>query len=196
MSNPLFNIERNLLHLYFDALEFAAYKHRFQKRKGANGIPYINHPIEVARLIIGKLENPSPELILGALLHDTLEDTDATPAEIEAKFGSAVLSLIREVTDNMKQSSAKRKELQIIHAKSLSPEAGIIKIADKTCNIRDIILTRMYWSKWQKIEYVRWAVKVVEQIESSYPMLIAEFEDTLRLAEEKLNTEFRLTRIN
>lgn len=194
MSNPLFNIERNDLHLYFDALEFAAYKHRYQKRKGANGIPYINHPIEVARLIIASMENPSPQLILGAILHDTLEDTDTSAAEIEAKFGSTVLSLILEVTDDMKQSSARRKELQIIHAKSLSSEAGIIKIADKTCNIRDILLTRMYWSRWQKIDYIRWAVKVVEQIRCSSAPLIAGFETVLRLAEEKLKTEFLLTK--
>jgi len=190
MNNLIINTERGELKVYFKALEFAAHKHRFQKRKGANGIPYINHPIEVASLLLSVLADPSPEIILAALLHDTLEDTDTKPAEILSEWGQKVCSIVEEVTDNMKLTSEKRKQLQIEHADQLSKEARAIKIADKICNIRDILNTRIRWMKWQKIGYIKWSIEVIQQISSSFPALETEFRKVLQEAEDILKTSF------
>lgn len=193
MNNLIINTKRPDLPLYFNALDFAAYKHRFQKRKGAKGIPYINHPIAVANLILSSIRDPSPDLVIAAILHDTLEDTDTTTEEIESAYGKKVLEIVQEVSDDMKLPSRKRKQLQVDHAASLSPEARAIKIADKTCNIRDVLITPYLWPRKQKIYYVNWTIQVIRQICDSHPPLKEEFEKIVRRAEEKLNTKFDLT---
>lgn len=192
MSNHIINTERQPIKLYFEALEFAAWKHRFQKRKGARGIPYINHPIEVSSLIIKKLQEPPPELVMAAILHDTLEDTDTTPEELAEKFGEKVLHLVEEVSDDMHLPSKQRKQLQVEHAGALSMEARAIKIADKTCNIRDIVISKMQWPKVMKVNYIRWAIEVIQQISASHPPLEAEFIQVLQFASAKLNIPFEL----
>ncbi len=176
--------------LIFEALEYAAVKHRHQRRKGASGIPYINHPIEVCRLLLTTLDSPSTDLLIAALLHDTLEDTDANEKEIMEKFGEKVLRIVLELTDNMKLSSAKRKEEQVVKAKSLSYEARCIKISDKTCNIHDIIYTRMFWPDFQKKEYIRWAMRVIAEISDTHPALMKAFYEKVREAEQVLKTSF------
>src|SRR5215208_6377229 len=95
------------------ALEFAALKHRDQRRKGNHQAPYINHPIEVAKLVatIGRCEDVA--VLQAAILHDTIEDTDATPEEIEREFGSDVRDLVLEMTDDMSLPSQVRKQKQI-----------------------------------------------------------------------------------
>jgi guanosine-3',5'-bis(diphosphate) 3'-pyrophosphohydrolase len=174
----------------FDALQFSAEKHKFQKRKGAPGIPYINHPIGVATLLLHKIDNPENELIIAALLHDTIEDTSATQAEIEIKFGSKVFGIVQEVTDDMSLSSSERKRQQIVNAKSLSFNARCIKIADKTCNINDILCTRIKWLRLRKIAYIRWAIEVVSEIRDTHPELIDAFDSIVRKSEELLDVRF------
>ncbi|MBA7528691.1 hypothetical protein ES705_20879 [subsurface metagenome] len=188
MSNSLINktVQNTLKKLFF-ALEYAANMHRFQKRKGAAGIPYINHLIEVSNLLVQKLEKPSDELLVAAVLHDVLEDTNAREDEIEKRFGNKVLSIVCEVTDDMRLSSSQRKELQIQTAKGLSFEAHCIKIADKTCNIRDILYTRIKWSRKRKMQYINWAIKVIEQIRDTHPGLVEEFYTIVRKSKELLD---------
>src|SRR4051812_18251208 len=83
------------------SLSFAAAKHRDQRRKGNHQAPYINHPIEVATLIatVGGVEDVG--VLQAAILHDTIEDTDATAEEIEREFGTDVRDLVLEMTDDM-----------------------------------------------------------------------------------------------
>ena len=74
-----------------DAIIFAAKAHEGQRRKGTD-IPYITHPFEVAQIL---MEAGCDEtLIIAGLLHDTLEDTEVTAAEIEEQFGPEVLALV------------------------------------------------------------------------------------------------------
>lgn len=174
----------------FEALEFSAFKHRRQRRKGASGIPYINHPIEVGRLLLNKMDSPDTDLIIAALLHDTLEDTDTQSDEIHKKFGEKVLRIVEEVTDNMKLSYSERKNQQVMKARSLSYEAKCIKIADKTCNIHDILYTRINWPGIRKKEYIRWAIRVIREIDNTNPELIDNFYSTVREAERVLRTKF------
>jgi GTP diphosphokinase / guanosine-3',5'-bis(diphosphate) 3'-diphosphatase len=174
----------------FEALRFSADKHKLQKRKGASGIPYINHPIEVTSLLIRTMDAPSKELIMSALLHDTLEDTNTKPSEIKELFGDRIMNIVTEVTDDMSLSAEVRKHLQIVKAPSLSTEARCIKIADKTCNINDILFTRIKWPRRKKIAYVRWAVSVIAGIRDTNEGLINNFDDVVLKAEELLDVRF------
>src|SRR5215831_15311046 len=98
------------------AITFAALKHKDQRRKDAKASPYINHPIQVATLLATDGGISEETVILAAILHDTVEDTETTFEELEQHFGSAVSALVREVTDDKRFSKEERKQLQIEHA--------------------------------------------------------------------------------
>ena len=145
-----------------DAAMFAADKHRDQKRRDARGTPYINHPIMVANLMATVGGITDIEALQAALLHDTVEDTDTTPGEIEAHFGYEVRSLVMEVTDDKSLPKAERKRLQIAHAPHLSPRAKVIKLADKIANITDMIVSPPAdWPLERRQDYIAWSNKVV-----------------------------------
>jgi hypothetical protein len=110
------------------ALDFAARKHAEQRRKGAQAEPYINHLAEVAQLLAEATGGMDATLVAAGLLHDTIEDTGATHDE-----------LVREVTDDKSLPKAERKQLQVDHAPHKSPRAKMIKIADKTSNLRAVL---------------------------------------------------------
>lgn len=171
----------NLIILH--AANYAAQKHAGQKRKGAKKEPYINHTLEVADLIaqVGKEEDD--EILAAAILHDTLEDTDATEDEIRSLFGERVLHIVNEVTDNKSLPKKKRKQLQIDHAHELSREATLIKIADKTSNVKDITYSPpKKWSKKRRKEYLQWAEKVIGNCNPVNEALKAQFTRILEKA--------------
>lgn len=125
--------------LVLRAAEFAADKHRKQRRKGRKKRPYIGHCIEVAALIanVGKVEDPS--ILAAAMLHDTVEDTKTTHEEIVVEaFGVEIDALVAEVTDDKTLEKKRRKELQFEHAPHISDGAKLIKLADKISNVREI----------------------------------------------------------
>ena len=158
--------------LLMKALTFAANKHRNQFRKGSKPIPYINHPIAVADLIVrtGKIHDEAT--LAAALLHDTVEDTETTFEELETEFGHEISKLVAELTDDKKLSKEERKRLQIEHAPSLSPRARIVKLADKICNLRDVVQDPPKgWPLERKQEYFDWAKSVVDQLHGTNPNL-------------------------
>jgi guanosine-3',5'-bis(diphosphate) 3'-pyrophosphohydrolase len=108
--------ERNKVSEILRALHFAADKHREQKRSDIKASPYINHPIEVAELLsqVGGVTNLIT--LQGAILHDTIEDTNTKPDELDAAFGPRVRSLVEEITDDKSLPKGVRKDLQIEHA--------------------------------------------------------------------------------
>jgi guanosine-3',5'-bis(diphosphate) 3'-pyrophosphohydrolase len=143
------------------AASFAAHKHRDQRRKDSVASPYINHPLVVATLLAVEGGVVDTELLVAALLHDTIEDTTTTDAEIESQFGAAVLALVREVTDDKSLPKARRKQLQIEHAPQLSTRAKQLKIADKISNVGDIDAdSPTGWDLGRKTEYLYWAEQV------------------------------------
>ncbi len=150
----------NSSQILFQALQFAAHKHRFQRRKGYESIPYINHPIKVSALLVD-CDVDDITTLTAAILHDTLEDTDATEAELKALFGDEVCKLVTEMTDDMELPSDQRKLLQIEKADKLDPRTKLIKIADKASNIQDIASLPLDWTPSRKIAYLRWAAQVV-----------------------------------
>jgi guanosine-3',5'-bis(diphosphate) 3'-pyrophosphohydrolase len=149
--------------LLLKAAAFAAQRHRAQKRKGAAQAPYFNHLIEVTDLLWrvgGVREMPT---LIAALLHDTVEDTGVSPAEVEAAFGAEVCALVLEVSDDKSLPKAVRKRLQIEHAPHLSLRARLIKLADKISNLQDLIGDPPPdWSRERKAEYFDWARRVVD----------------------------------
>ncbi|QQS50691.1 MAG: HD domain-containing protein [Bacteroidota bacterium] len=176
----------NSIALITKAYEFAAEKHCLQRRKGAKDVPYINHPIEVANLLSHTSNTLNQTLIIAAILHDVLEDTNTSAAEIEQLFGSDVLSVVLEVTDNMRLSKLERRAAQISKASTISDLAKQIKIADKTCNILDILTTRLAWTRSMKIEYIVWAMEVVKGCRGVNPQLEAEFDKACQMARNVL----------
>lgn len=180
--NLKLNQTRNMhkLNLIAAALEFAAFKHRDQRRKDQVASPYINHPISIMNILINEAQIEDPNVIIAALLHDTIEDTETTPEEIEKHFGSFICKIVEEVTDNKNHSRSERKSQQIEHAPYLSSEAAMVKIADKISNLRDITKSPpTHWSSERKIEYREWAQKVVKNIRNPHPKLLIIFEQTI-----------------
>src|SRR5208283_4097901 len=175
--------------LLLRALKFAADKHRHQRRKDKEQSPYINHPIEVAERIWNVGNHQDINVICAALLHDTVEDTDATFEEIEEAFGKAIADLVKEVTDDKSLPKAQRKQLQVEHAPHLSQGAKHIKLADKTCNIKDIFRSAPPdWSTERRSEYLLWTERVVSTINGTNTAMEAEYYNMLAQAKKSLET--------
>jgi (p)ppGpp synthase/HD superfamily hydrolase len=169
------------------ALDFAARKHRDQRRKGNHQAPYINHPIEVARLVATVGECDDIAVLQAAILHDTIEDTDATPEEIEREFGADVRDLVLEMTDDMSLPSPQRKLKQIDRAGSLSARAKLIKIADKIANVGDIARHPPDdWTTERREKYFNWTEQVVARVRGTNAALEASYDEALRQAREIL----------
>lgn len=79
-----------------------------------------------------------PVVIIAALLHDTVEDTDTTFEEIETQFGTEVRNIVKELTDDKSLPKVERKRLQIENAPKCSHKAKLVKLADKLYNLRDL----------------------------------------------------------
>src|SRR5437762_8259474 len=92
--------DRGDLALLLKALAFAAHKHRDQRRKDAQASPYINHPIALADVLVNEAGVTDVEVLCAALLHDTIEDTETTPEELEREFGGEIAEIVIELTDN------------------------------------------------------------------------------------------------
>jgi len=174
--------------ILLEALAFAAERHRDQRRKGADASPYINHPIEVARVLAGEGGVTDETLLVGAVLHDTVEDTRTTSREIEQRFGSRVAALVVEVTDDKSRPKSERKRLQIAHAREASPEARQLKLADKTCNVRDITASPPAdWPLARRLEYLDWSEQVVAGCRGANPRLEEAFDEAVAAARAALS---------
>jgi guanosine-3',5'-bis(diphosphate) 3'-pyrophosphohydrolase len=159
------------------ALDFAARKHRDQRRKDVDASPYINHPIAVATVLAVEGLIADGPLLVAAVLHDTIEDTETTSEELEQHFGAAVAALVREVTDDKTLPKSEQKRLQVLHVVTASSGAKQIKIADKICNVRDIASgPPMGWSRQQRLDYVAWSEQVVAGCRGVNPRLDAVFD--------------------
>lgn len=124
------------------AIRAAGVLHAEQSRKGTAPFPYITHLIAVAFILRDYTEDEN--VIVGALLHDTLEDTDYTAEELEADFGKKVREIVEGVTETLKSDKNKfswseRKD-RYLEALSKAPrESLLISAADKIHNMRSIV---------------------------------------------------------
>lgn len=153
------------LKMIFKSLDFAANKHRYQLRKGADSAPYINHPIKVAQLLIEVGEVYDIDIIIAAILHDTIEDTKTTKEELYKEFSEKITDYVLEMTDDKTQEKIQRKLLQIQNAPHKSPGAKLIKICDKISNITDVVHNPpSWWELQRRKDYLDWAQKVVNAL--------------------------------
>lgn len=160
------------------ALVFAAAKHRDQRRKDPTAAPYINHPIAVADVLANEAGITDPVVLCAALLHDTIEDTKATAAELEERFGKEVTSVVLEITDDKSLEKKIRKQLQIDNAAQLSIEAKLVNLADKICNLRDTaVAPKVGWSTERTLAYFDWAAQVIAGLRGTNPKLEALFDE-------------------
>jgi len=170
------------LTLLLKALAFAAHKHRDQRRKDAQASPYINHPIALANVLVLEGAVDDPVVLSAALLHDTVEDTQTTPAELREAFGERIAGIVEEVTDDKDLPKAERKRLQIEHASHISHEAKLVKLADKICNVRDVAYhPPAKWDLARRREYFDWAKAVVDQLRGVHPALEKKFDEAYAL---------------
>jgi len=159
------------------ALAFAADRHRLQKRKDVDASPYINHPIALANILCNEGHITDIDVIAAALLHDTIEDTDTTPEELETAFSPAIRDIVMDVTDDKTLPKDVRKQLQIEHAAHASDQAKLVKLADKIANLRDMADSPPPdWSLARCQEYFDWGKQVIDQIRGVHPGLEAVFD--------------------
>jgi guanosine-3',5'-bis(diphosphate) 3'-pyrophosphohydrolase len=165
------------MQLVLRALAFAAHKHRDQRRKDAQASPYINHPIALANCLANEGYILEPLVLVSALLHDTVEDTETTLAELSQEFGGRVSAIVGEVTDDKRLAKAERKQAQIEHAPHISREARLVKLADKICNLRDVAdKPPEGWRLARKQEYFDWAKQVVDGLRGTNALLEQAFD--------------------
>jgi len=129
-------------HLFGRARAFAIAAHEAvgQKRK-YTGEPYYFHPLQVATIV--QSFGGTDEMVVAALLHDTVEDTDITLDIIEQEFGATVAKLVDELTDKFVDPAignrAHRKTLERERLATISKEAQTIKLADLLHNTSSIV---------------------------------------------------------
>ncbi len=164
------------LGLIIRAAYFAGEKHRLQTRADAEETPYINHPLELAAILTEEAGVSDPIILCGALLHDTLEDTETSPDELMQFFGEKIAKLVIEVTNDMNLSSSERRMYEYNAISHLSHEAKLIKLADKLANIRDVsTMPPLGWTKEKKRAYFDFAMQIVQKAQDASPQLFQIF---------------------
>jgi len=168
------------------ALHYATEQHRNQRRKDEAATPYINHPITLLHILNVEVGIEDNDVLIAALLHDVIEDCsgphqmhiELRRQEIREQFGETVLSYVEAVSDDTSLSQKARKQAQIEHAAHIPHGAKLVKIADKTANLRDISShPPANWSPERKTEYFAWAKQVVDVVRGSHEGLEGLFDE-------------------
>ena len=164
-------IGKSNLPMLFKALSFAADKHRGQKRKD-DCTPYINHPIALSNLLVNEGCITDTDILCAALLHDLIEDTPVKPEELKELFGELITDIVVEVTDDKDLDKPVRKLAQVNHAPYLSKAARAVKLADKICNLRDVVESPpTRWPLERRQEYFAWSKRVIDGLRGDWPNL-------------------------
>lgn len=185
--------------MLLNAILFAAEKHKSQYRKGANRVPYINHPLTVMTLL--SMAGITDEGILAAaVLHDTVEDTETTIEEIQLLFGITVAEWVAEVSHDKAVSKVERKKQEIDHIHASSDAAKLIKIADKISNVFDTcVAPPASWTVLDAQGYACWSKKVVESCALSnnipHEWLVATFQKVLAEGVFVITTDQHVLRV-
>ena len=143
-------------------------------------MPYVNHLIEVARLIaeVGRVIDPAT--LAAAVLHDVVEDTPTTLDEVEREFGREVRDLVAECTDDKSLPSIERKRLQIENAAGASRKAKTIKLADTIANVVDLTnAAPPDWTVERRRNYFDWSEKVVAGLRGTNPALERRYDEAV-----------------
>ncbi len=166
------------IHKFIQAVDFAAARHRNQRRKDEEASPYINHPIALTRVLKVEAGVADLDVLSAALLHDTIADTETTRGELAQEFGPRIAGIVAEVTDDKDLPKVERKRLQVEHAAHISHEAKLVKLADKICNLRDMLDSPpAKWDLARRQEYFDWAKDVVDRMRGTHPRLEQLFDE-------------------
>lgn len=175
---------------FLSALSFAADKHRDQRRKDTRKTPYVNHVIAVADILLNEADVTDEVVLVAALLHDTVEDTATTLDEIEQHFGTAVRTVVDEVTDDKSLPKAVRKQLQVEHAAGLSDRAKLVKLADKISNIRDTTISPPEMWPLERIDgYLEWGRAVISPMRGIHAQLEGLFDEAYSQGKAVVETQ-------
>lgn len=163
-----------------DGVAFAAIKHKGATRKDAAKTPYIVHPIGVARQLweIGNVRKVN--VLVAALLHDTLEDTDTSSQEIEDYFGPRVRYTVEEVSNDPNLSGQENKQRQIEHAPTLSMDAALVKLSDRLYNVRDLRTPPPSWGPAEVDRYREWGVRLLQALRGTNEALEKALDQEIR----------------
>jgi len=176
------------------ALNFAAQKHKNQKRKGGKETsPYINHLIEVAYLIEDTGRYKDEATLCAAVLHDTVEDVGVTFEELKENFNEEIANLVIECTDDKTLPKSERKKFQVEHTKTISFKAQNIKIADKISNISGITTLNkpQSWDDIRVISYLEWTKEVVDTVKNCNEGLYKLFLKTYEIEMKNIFPNFK-----
>jgi (p)ppGpp synthase/HD superfamily hydrolase len=155
------------------------------QRRGAGAVHH--HPLEVATLVAEATGGTDQDLVIAALLHDAIEDCEV-PRELIAKtFGTEIANLVVEVTDDKNLAKGHRKDMQAETAYKKSPRAKVLKLADKTSNLRALAISPAPDLVCAaELEYISWARKVVAGLRGTNEMLEKQFDEAAQAAERSL----------
>jgi hypothetical protein len=133
-----------------------------------------------------------PNLVIAALLHDAVEDQGVTSETIGNEFGQHVADIVMEVTDDKTLPKNERKRRQVENAGKKSHKAKLVKLADKTSNLRTIASSPVAdWSVERRLEYVEWAKSVVAGLRGTSPWLERQFDEASERAVRSLSRRQR-----
>lgn len=159
------------------AIVFAAQCHSGQYRKDGK-TPYINHPLEVMNLVVTNVEKPHTDVLIAAVLHDVVEDTNVTSSEIKHMFGAHVAKLVAELTDDKTLSKEERKRIQLSEVHLLSDEGKLLRLCDKICNVYDILYAPPGdWDLIRRMDYLHWSRNVVDKLRGTHKILETRFDE-------------------
>lgn len=154
------------------AAYFAGEKHSKQRRGDVEATPYINHPLELASILVDEGLVGDVDVICASLLHDTLEDTDTSVDELVANFGPKIAGIVAEVSNDMSLDSQARKISELESISTLSKNAKLVKLVDKIANIRDVsTMPPVGWNLEKKEHYFDFALSIAERAKDASPRL-------------------------
>lgn len=174
---------RKTIRRILDAFDFAARAHRDQRRKNSTNEPYINHPIGVANKIWSVGLDFDVEAVIGAILHDTVEDTGTSLDEIVYHFGEEIGQIVSQVSDDKSLSKVERKKLQIVHAQNACKSARLVKLADKLDNLSSLVSDPpVGWSKSIQRGYFVWSWFVIRELQGTSSFLENELDRVFKIS--------------
>ena len=184
MDQPVTATAAHLAEL-LKAIELAASKHRNQRRMDVDASPYINHPLAVASLLAVDCGVHDIDILCAAVLHDTLENTQTTDAEIAGLLNSSVADLVLEVTNDNRLPWAERRQAQIDKSLQLSHGARLIKLANICCVLSELLMRPPAdWPLQRKRDYFDWAECVVARLDGTDRRLQTRAESLLARRDE------------
>lgn len=162
--------------------QFAAVAHKGQTRKDVRKTPYISHPYRVANILrtVGHVHDE--EVLAAAILHDTIEDTHVSHADLVKEFGQSVADMVAECSDDKDLHKDERKRLQVEHATHKSAGAALVKVGDMIANLADLMHSPPAgWPESRIREYFDWAHRVVSRLPLKNQALKGEFQKLYRI---------------